>query len=275
MIKIMTEKTTKRVNENGEKVPETCPECGSKVELYLRGEPVWCCSNKKCNKCFGALPFNNSKESVGNNNTKAYYDSTKDTEVHRRNVRNVMNMIIMSELEKRRDNHDVSKLQSPEKEVYDKYIPKLKLYQYGTPEYLELREEMAKNGLSHHFKMNRHHPEHFKNGIDDMNIIDLVEMISDWFAASLVSDRDFYDSIDGNAKRFDMPEQLVNILKNTYNDYFKKFEEVSKNKKNVSYIKDLKLDTYERFYNGHISDGVYYNIMDGIENMVKDIEDEK
>lgn len=44
-------------NEDGEIVPETCPECGSKVGLYIKGEPVYLCSNEKCGKYFGTRPY--------------------------------------------------------------------------------------------------------------------------------------------------------------------------------------------------------------------------
>ena len=46
----------KRVNDEGENIPEKCNECGSKICLFLKGEPVWLCSNKKCGKYFGTLP---------------------------------------------------------------------------------------------------------------------------------------------------------------------------------------------------------------------------
>lgn len=46
----------KRVNDEGEDIPEKCNECGSKICLFLKGEPVWLCSNKKCGKYFGTLP---------------------------------------------------------------------------------------------------------------------------------------------------------------------------------------------------------------------------
>ena len=49
-------------NDKGEVVPEVCPECGSKVGLYIQGEPVYLCSNKKCRKYFGTMPFPKSLE---------------------------------------------------------------------------------------------------------------------------------------------------------------------------------------------------------------------
>lgn len=42
-------------NDKGEVVPETCPECGGKIGLCIKGEPVYLCS--KCQKYFGTMPF--------------------------------------------------------------------------------------------------------------------------------------------------------------------------------------------------------------------------
>ena len=44
-------------NDEGGIVPDVCPKCGSKVGLYIKGEPVYLCSNKKCNKYFGTKQF--------------------------------------------------------------------------------------------------------------------------------------------------------------------------------------------------------------------------
>ena len=49
-------------NDEGEIVPEICPECGAKVGLYIKGEPVYLCSNKKCGKYFGTIPFSKKME---------------------------------------------------------------------------------------------------------------------------------------------------------------------------------------------------------------------
>jgi len=53
------ESSKKRVNDEGEKVPEKCPKCGCKIGLYLQGEPVYKCCNKECNEYYGTLPFKN------------------------------------------------------------------------------------------------------------------------------------------------------------------------------------------------------------------------
>ena len=70
--------------------------------------------------------------------------------------------------------------------------------------------------ISHHHKNNRHHPEYHDNGIFDMNLIDLLEMVCDWMASvKRHSDGDIYQSIEINKKRHKIPESLVSILKNT------------------------------------------------------------
>ena len=44
------------LNDEGDVVPEVCPKCGSKVVVKIQGEPIYICSNKKCNKYFGTMP---------------------------------------------------------------------------------------------------------------------------------------------------------------------------------------------------------------------------
>ena len=44
-------------NDKGEIVPEICPKCGSKVGIFIQGEPIYKCTNKKCGEYFGTMPF--------------------------------------------------------------------------------------------------------------------------------------------------------------------------------------------------------------------------
>ena len=44
-------------DDKGNDVPKVCPKCGSKVGVFLRGEPVFLCTNKECGKYFGTVPF--------------------------------------------------------------------------------------------------------------------------------------------------------------------------------------------------------------------------
>ena len=50
-----------RKNEDGEVIPDECPKCGSKVGIYIEGEPIYKCSNKKCGEFFGVVPFINER----------------------------------------------------------------------------------------------------------------------------------------------------------------------------------------------------------------------
>jgi len=147
------------------------------------------------------------------------YDSTIDAKSHITNVGRVMNKLI-ADLEKRKIYHDASKLSEPERSCYDKYIPLLKEAKYGSPEYVEIRRNMQKEGLDHHYRVNRHHPEHFDNGVDDMTLVDLVEMFVDWKAASMRSDTGFIEGLAGNKKRYKLSDQIYKIFKNTHKEYF-------------------------------------------------------
>ena len=43
------------INDKNQTVPKKCPECGSDVGVFLQGEPIYRCTNKKCKKYFGVV----------------------------------------------------------------------------------------------------------------------------------------------------------------------------------------------------------------------------
>lgn len=142
------------------------------------------------------------------------YSSTEDTVKHIEQVQNYIREVI-SMLRFRAIYHDASKLYSPEKAIFDEHTPKLSDLEYGTKEYEQSRKSMG-DALDHHYRVNRHHPEHFANGIGGMSIIDILEMVCDWNAAVLRhKDGDIYKSLKINKERFGISDQLYNILKNT------------------------------------------------------------
>jgi len=119
--------------------------------------------------------------------------------------------------------HDSSKLENPEREIFDEYTPKLRDTTYGSDKYKEYLKGM-KVALEHHYANNRHHPEHFKDSYNDgkwsplssMNLVDIVEMFCDWKAATLRhADGDIRKSISINQKRFGFSDELASILLNT------------------------------------------------------------
>lgn len=137
-----------------------------------------------------------------------------DTFRHIERVRNLLNVCAI-ELLKRGETHDQTKLEPPEVGLFTEYTPKLAECTYGSDEYREFLDKL-KPALDHHYAHNRHHPEHHKNGIDDMNLLDIVEMLCDWKAASeRHNDGNIRKSIEINANRFGLSPQMVKILENT------------------------------------------------------------
>lgn len=142
------------------------------------------------------------------------YDSTADTLLHIRRVSQLLTEAA-SELIRRANVHDNSKLFSPEKELFDVYTPKLANTTYGTDEYKEYLKEL-KVALEHHYKNNSHHPEHYENGINDFDLFDLIEMFFDWVAATeRHNDGNIYKSIGINKDRFKIDGQICKIFSNT------------------------------------------------------------
>lgn len=133
---------------------------------------------------------------------------------HIARVRDLLNVIVVDLLQ-RGTLHDLSKLGSPEVELFTELTPKLATTTYGSPEYDALKEQLHV-ALEHHYAHTRHHPESFKRGIRDMNLVDLVEMFCDWKAASeRHNDGNIRKSIEINGRRFQMPPELIEIFENT------------------------------------------------------------
>lgn len=139
------------------------------------------------------------------------YDASKDINEHMQQVRDKL-FKVCDELDRRAGVHDLSKLYSPEKEIFDEWTPKLQEYIFGSDEYKNALKEMGE-GLKHHYEVNRHHPEHFKNGIDDMNLIDLLEMLCDWM--TVAEKKNVPINWEYLGDRFDMSDKFINLLKNT------------------------------------------------------------
>jgi len=137
-----------------------------------------------------------------------------ETMLHIQRVRNLINLIIKDFIW-RAEEHDQSKMGKIELETFVEYTPKLKSSTYGSDEYKGFLQAMAP-ALKNHYENNRHHPEHFPNGLDDMTLMDLLEMFIDWKAASeRHEDGNIYKSIEINKQRFGMSDQLCKIFNNT------------------------------------------------------------
>lgn len=127
---------------------------------------------------------------------------------------------IIRELDKRASAHDASKFEEPERSVFAANTPKLAKTEYGTEEYEKLLKEVEV-AIQHHYSKNTHHPEHWPNGIDDMDLLDMIEMLCGWAAATKRNlNGNVHKSIEHNQDRFGMTPQLAQIFKNTVNRYF-------------------------------------------------------
>ena len=135
------------------------------------------------------------------------------TKLHIDNVRYYLDQI-GDLLDERWVTHDASKLEEPELSGYAGLAEAVKGLTYGTPEYIAALEPY-KPIIAHHYAANPHHPEHHLNGIADMTLIDVVEMLCDWKAASERGGGDFADSLHKSINRFVVDQQLAQILTNT------------------------------------------------------------
>jgi Family of unknown function (DUF5662) len=165
-------------------------------------------------------------------------DSRPDTWEHIHKVRNNLVQIV-NDLLDRSQRHDCSKLEDPEKATFDEFSPKLDGTTYDSAEYKAQLAEMMHGALKHHYAQNDHHPEHFVGsdgettrftkelsaqaqgdillpmgaGIHGMNLIQLLEMLADWKAATMRhADGDLRKSIRVNADRFGYGEEIENLL---------------------------------------------------------------
>lgn len=113
--------------------------------------------------------------------------------------------------------HDNSKLYDPnECGEYIKLNIDLKDKENGTPEYLKVIKN--NKGVKHHYAVNQHHPEHHKNGFEDMkkNGVLVIEMLCDWMAAHYRKNGNFNtleESLKVNKDRYNISDKYYGDLK--------------------------------------------------------------
>lgn len=143
-------------------------------------------------------------------------DSKLQTTKHILRVKDLLREF-REKLQQRGIDHDDSKLQEPEKAGFDEMI-NLSSITYGSDKYKQMLKDI-KPTLDHHYLNNTHHPEHYPNGLDGMDLLDIVEMLMDWKASSeRHDDGNIHESLEINKDRFHMSEQTYNIFKNTINN---------------------------------------------------------
>jgi hypothetical protein len=123
----------------------------------------------------------------------------------------------MMKLFKRAIVHDLSKF-GPEEAPYFAKAKGLNTLEYGSPEYKKMLKETLKPALDHHYANNSHHPEYHEKGFHDMSLLDQLEMLCDWKAATLrTKDGDIKKSLEFNQGRFgyneDTKKKFIEFLK--------------------------------------------------------------
>lgn len=138
---------------------------------------------------------------------------------HKKSVKEKL-FFLIKELSKRAEVHDDSKLQQPEINWLIE-MDREPRYPYGSKEYFEKMKRWSKF-FEHHYKMNRHHPDHFESlGILGMTLVDLAEYLCDiisYFDEMHVADA--IKTIEDQQARFGLDEQLAQVLKNTLIEYY-------------------------------------------------------
>lgn len=119
----------------------------------------------------------------------------------------------ISELVRRAVVHDYSKFTAEEYDAFVANQPTFETISYGTPEY-RAALKAVKPAIQHHYKYNSHHPEHWANGVNDMNLLDVLEMVCDWMAASQRVPGDTLQ-LTQLKERFDISDQLMGIIEHT------------------------------------------------------------
>lgn len=132
----------------------------------------------------------------------------------RRHIHTFIQLLI-----RRAENHDKSKLEEPELSWW-KEMDKEPRYPYGSEEYKQKIKRWDKV-FKHHYKYNRHHPEHYKYGISEMTLIDIVEMMCDWLGyKDTTTVTEALKVCDEQMARYDISEELRQIIFNTLLRYY-------------------------------------------------------
>ena len=195
-------------------MPRYCKTCyKEKVDAAVKDEDL--SYYEEADKCEGCGEIKHLVKTLDKDpNIMTIAECNCETQKHIETVRKYIRFVT-DKLITRGVEHDASKLATPEAELFAQHTKQLASTSYDSEEYKQHLEALAP-ALSHHYATNRHHPEHFQNGINDMTLIDLLEMFCDWKASPLrMNDGNLLKSIETNAERFKIDGQLKQILMNT------------------------------------------------------------
>ncbi len=115
-------------------------------------------------------------------------------------------------LEKRAIVHDASKFSVDEFAGFVHINRIAREHEYGSPEYMASIVET--DAVALHYSRNPHHPEHYPNGIDDMTLLDIIEMVADWKAASeTYGQTSLEDALAVHVERFGLRDEHLYFIR--------------------------------------------------------------
>lgn len=137
---------------------------------------------------------------------------------HQKEVSRLINLII-EELLKRSISHDISKIENSVE--FEGFSNLINMPAYGSKEYEKILKE-NEHVIKEHYLKNRHHPQHFKTGYTEMNIVDIIEMLCDWTASKNAYSKNVStdENLEYNKKRFNMSDDIIKIFKNSIKELF-------------------------------------------------------
>lgn len=133
--------------------------------------------------------------------------------IHRNKVIEVLRFF-RNQLKFRGEHLDESKFFEPELEIFAEYEPKLKEVPLGSKEYNYYLSKIN-DAYKDHYLKTRHHPEHYPNGIKGMNLIDIVELFSDWKINSIEDKKNLIKEIYKYQDKYHFSDELLQIFINT------------------------------------------------------------
>ena len=135
-------------------------------------------------------------------------------------IENALTDTIMK-LEIATEEHDTDKLKEPLKSSYDKYTEELNNLSFSSDKLSKLIDQYKEFSKSHYDNADHHPNKH--NGVQNMPIPNLIEMLCDWCARleqtseSNLRER-IYAYIDKQAEELKFDNALASILKNSADD---------------------------------------------------------
>lgn len=145
-------------------------------------------------------------------NEGSIHPHTKELARGLRHIMTVQGLLrrVARQLLNRADDHDLSKLGPDELGGMIEIDGIADRYGLNSPEYMVA---LLGKAIKLHQSRHTHHPEYHPNGVEDMSIFDLIEMVCDWKTANkLRGHPEWEKSVDMLVKRLSLSPEYVLLI---------------------------------------------------------------